>query len=66
MRKSAPMSFGSGTRSVLGESVLGGDNLDSGANELPMATMGAISLMQVATRSRQCFMQRDLAGAGVR
>ena len=29
-------------RSVLGGSVLGGDDLDGGTDELPMATMGAI------------------------
>ena len=33
---------GSRTRSVLGGSVLGGDDLDGGTDELPMATMGAI------------------------
>ncbi|KAK7846869.1 hypothetical protein CFP56_007362 [Quercus suber] len=31
---------GSRTRSVLGRSVLGGDDLDGGADELPAATMG--------------------------
>ena len=30
-------------RSVLGGFVLGGDNLDGGADELPAVTMGAIS-----------------------
>nr|POE66428.1 hypothetical protein CFP56_29275 [Quercus suber] len=36
---------GSRTRSVLGRSVLGGDDLDGGADELPAATMGVISPM---------------------
>ena len=34
---------GSRTRSVLGGSVLGGDDLDGGVDELPATTMGAIS-----------------------
>ena len=38
------------TRSILGGSILGGDDLDGGADELPAATMGAISLMLGATR----------------
>ena len=38
------------TRSILGGSVLGGDDLDGGANEFPMATMGAISPVLGATR----------------
>ncbi|XP_075640541.1 protein FAR1-RELATED SEQUENCE 5-like [Castanea sativa] len=42
-RTAAPMSFGSRMRLVLGRSVLGGDNLDGGAHELPAATMDAIS-----------------------
>ena len=37
-------------RSVLGGSVLGGDDLDGGADELPAATMGAISPMLGVTR----------------
>ena len=40
-------------RSVLGGSVLGGDDLDGGADELLVATMGAISPMLGATR--RCF-----------
>ena len=43
MRTTAPMSFGSRMRSVLGGSVLGGDDLDGGADELPAVTMDAIS-----------------------
>ena len=35
---------------VLGGSVLGGDDLDGGTDELPVATMGAISLVLSATR----------------
>ncbi|KAL4603589.1 hypothetical protein ACB092_10G134800 [Castanea dentata] len=42
-RTTAPMSFGSRTRSVLGGLVLGGYNLDGGADELPAVTMDAIS-----------------------
>ena len=57
------------TRSVLGGSVLGGDDLDGDVDELPTATMGAffagagvrchrcwdaISPMLQATRSRRC------------
>ena len=37
-RMTAPMSFGSRMRSVLG-----GDDLDGGTNELPAVTMDAIS-----------------------
>ena len=40
-------------RSVLGGLVLGGDDLDGGADELPAATMGAISPVLGATR--RCF-----------
>ena len=42
-RTAAPMSFGSRTRSVLGGSILGGDDLDGGTDELPAVTMDAIS-----------------------
>ena len=41
------------TRSILGGSVLGGDDLDGGTDELPMATMGAILLV----------LRCDLSGA---
>ena len=41
---------GSRTRSVLGGLVLGGDNLDGDADELPTATMGVISPVLSATR----------------
>ena len=41
-RTAALMSFGSRTRSMLGGSVLGGDNLDGGGDELPAVTMGVI------------------------
>ena len=41
-RTAALMSFGSRTRSILGGSVLGGDNLDGGGDELPAVTMGVI------------------------
>ena len=44
---------GSRTRSVLDGSVLGGDDLDGGVDELPAATMGAILLVLGATR--RCF-----------
>ena len=40
-------------RSVLGGLVLGGDDPDGGADELPAATMGAILLVLGATR--RCF-----------
>ena len=69
-------------RSVLGGSVLGGDDLNGGIDELPVATMGAIlpvlrcdlsgdiggAILVVlqAAQSRQCFRQRDLIGARVR
>ena len=46
------------TRSILSGSVLGGDNLDGGADELPVTTMGAISSILGATkpmRSPCCF-----------
>ena len=46
------------TRSILGGSVLGGDNVDGGADELPTATMGAISSILGATKlvwSPCCF-----------
>ena len=52
---------GSRTRSVLGGSVLGSDNLDGGIDELPTTTMGAISLVLGAmtlvllVRSPCCF-----------
>ena len=42
-RTTAPMSFRSRTRSVLGGSVLGGDDLDGGIDEFPAVTMDAIS-----------------------
>ena len=73
---------GSRTRSVLGGSVLGGDDLDGGTDELLVATMGAIlpvlrcdlngaigdAILAVlqAAQSRQCFRRRDLIGARVR
>ena len=41
-RTAALMSFGSRTRSILVGSVLGGDNLDGGGDELPAVTMGVI------------------------
>ena len=41
------------TRSVLGGSVLGGDDLDGEANELPAATMGAI--LSVLGATHWCF-----------
>ena len=44
---------GSRTRSVLGGSVLGGDDLDGGVDELPAVTMGAILLVLGATC--RCF-----------
>ena len=44
---------GSRMRSVLGGLVLGGDDLDGGADELPAATMGVISLVLGATH--RCF-----------
>ena len=50
---------GSRTRSVLGGLVLGGDDLDDGADELPAATMGAISPVLGATR--WCFWWIGLA-----
>ena len=50
-RRTSSILGGSRTRSVLGGLVLGGDDLDGGANELPAATMGAISPVLGATRS---------------
>ena len=38
------------TRSILGGSVLGGDDLDGGVDEFPVATMGAISPVLGETR----------------
>ena len=55
-------------RSILGGSVLGGDNLDGGADELPAATMGAISPVLGATklvRSPCCFSLSLLFSWGV-
>ena len=68
--------------SVLGGSVLGGDDLDGGTDELPVATMGAIlpvlrcdlngaigdaiSAVLQAAQSRQCFRWHNLIGARVR
>ena len=46
-------------RSVLGGLVLGGDDPDGGADELPAATMGAISPVLGATH--RCFWWIDLA-----
>ena len=46
-------------RSVLGGLVLGGDDPDGGADELPVATMGAISPVLGATH--RCFWWIDLA-----
>ena len=60
-RTAALMSFRSRTRSILGGSVLGGDNPDGDGNELPAMTMGAISLVlgcdlgSAGVRSRQCW-----------
>ena len=62
---------GSRTRLVLGGSVLGGDDLDGGADELLTATMDVILLIlgcdlaNAGMRSRWCYRRRDLAGAGV-
>ena len=53
------------TRSVLGGSGLGGDDLDGGANELPVATMGAISLVLGCDKISaiwgygRCWVRRD-------
>ena len=41
------------TRSVLGGSSLGGDNLDGGADELPAATIG-VFFTGAGVRSRRC------------
>ena len=41
-------------RSVLGGSGLGGEDLDGGADELPMATMGAF-FTGAGVRSRWCW-----------
>ena len=47
------------TRSVLGGSILGGDDLDGGTDELPATTMGPISSVLGATR--RCFWWIGLA-----
>ena len=41
-RTAALMSFRSRMRSILGGSILGGDNLDGGGDELLAVTMGVI------------------------
>ena len=46
-------------RSVLGGLVLGGDDLDGGADELPAATMGAISSVLLVDRS--CSLSLSLS-----
>ena len=51
-RQTSSVLGGSRTRSVLGRSVLGGDDLDGDADELPAATMGA---------TRRCFWWIGLA-----
>ena len=58
-------------RSVLGGSVLGGDDLDGGTDELPTATMGTILSVLGATRpvlpvrSPCCFFLSLLFSSGV-
>ena len=44
---------GSRMRSVLGGLVLGGDDLDGGADELPAATIG-VFFIGAGVRSRRC------------
>ena len=41
------------TRSILGGSGLGGDDLDGGADELPAATIG-VFFIGAGVRSRRC------------
>ena len=50
-RRTSSVLGGLRTRSILGGSVLGNDDLDGGVDELPVATMGAISPVLGATRS---------------
>ena len=58
-RRTSLVLGGSGTRSVLGGSLLGGDDLDGGADELPAATMGAISSVLLVDRS--CSLSLSLS-----
>ena len=53
------------TRSVLGGSGLGGDDLDGSIDELPAMTMGAF-FASAGVQSRRCFRRHDLVSAGVR
>ena len=54
------------TRSVLGGSVLGGDDLNGGTDELPAATIGLVlgsNLANARVQSRWCYRRRNLGSA---